>query len=44
MTPAINIVKKHQIEHRVHEYAHDASVPSYGVEAAEKLGAPENGH
>ncbi|RUO34816.1 Cys-tRNA(Pro) deacylase [Aliidiomarina soli] len=40
MTPAINIAKKHQIGHTVHEYVHDASVSSYGAEAAEKLGAP----
>lgn len=38
MTPAINLVKKHKIAHRVHAYAHDSSSESYGLEAAEKLG------
>lgn len=38
MTPAINLAKKHNIAHRVHEYAHDPSSESYGLEAAEKLG------
>ncbi|AEG01594.1 Cys-tRNA(Pro) deacylase [Methylomonas methanica] len=38
MTPAINLAKKHHIAHRVHEYAHDPSSESYGLEAAEKLG------
>jgi Cys-tRNA(Pro)/Cys-tRNA(Cys) deacylase len=40
MTPAINFAKKHKIEHAVHEYAHDSSAESYGMEAAEKLGFP----
>ena len=41
MTPAINLAKKLKIFHRVHEYAHDPSSESYGLEAAEKLGVPE---
>jgi len=41
MTPAINLARKHKINHKVHEYAHDASSASYGLEAAEKLGLPE---
>lgn len=40
MTPGINIARQHKIVHRVHEYAHDASSESYGLEAAEKLGVP----
>jgi len=28
------------VAHRVHEYAHDPSSQSYGLEAAEKLGVP----
>jgi Cys-tRNA(Pro)/Cys-tRNA(Cys) deacylase len=40
MTPAINIVKKHNIVHQVHEYSHDPACESYGLEAAEKLGVP----
>ena len=38
MTPAINLAKKSNIAHIVHEYLHDASAASYGVEASEKLG------
>jgi Cys-tRNA(Pro)/Cys-tRNA(Cys) deacylase len=38
MTPAIDFAKKHKIEHAVHEYSHDTSAESYGMEAAEKLG------
>lgn len=40
MTPAINVAKKNNIPHQVHEYAHDPSNESYGLEAAEKLGVP----
>lgn len=39
MTPGINIAKKAKINHKVHEYQHDSSSESYGLEAAEKLGA-----
>ena len=38
MTPAINLAKTSKIPHTVHEYAHDSSSASYGLEAAEKLG------
>lgn len=41
MTPGINVVKKHKIAHKVHEYAHDSPHECYGAEAAEKLGVPE---
>lgn len=42
MTPAISLLKKNRINHSVHEYEHDASAESFGLEAAEKLGiAPE---
>ncbi|MBT8055764.1 MAG: aminoacyl-tRNA deacylase, partial [Gammaproteobacteria bacterium] len=42
MTPAIALLRQRRIPHRVHEYGHDASAESYGLEAAEKLGvAPE---
>lgn len=40
MTPAINLARKSKISHKVHEYTHDASTESYGLEAAEKLGVP----
>lgn len=39
MTPGINVVKKNKIPHTIHEYVHDASRQSYGLEAAEKTGA-----
>ena len=38
MTPAIDLLKKVGAEHRVHSYSHDPKAPSYGLEAAEKLG------
>lgn len=39
MTPAINSAKRAQIAFRVHEYTHAPGAASYGLEAAEKLGA-----
>lgn len=38
MTPGINVAVKAKITHKVHEYDHDSSSESYGLEAAEKLG------
>jgi len=38
MTPGINVAKKAKIVHKVHEYVHDSSGESYGLEASEKLG------
>lgn len=38
MTPGITAALKARIDHRVHEYSHDPSSESYGLEAAEKLG------
>lgn len=40
MTPAIDLLKKAKAAHQVHAYAHDPKAPSYGLEAAEKLGLP----
>ena len=40
MTPAIDLLKKASAEHQVHSYVHDPKAPSYGLEAAEKLGLP----
>ena len=40
MTPAINCAKKAKIPFQIHEYQHDASSQSYGLEAAEKLNIP----
>ncbi len=37
MTPAIQLARKQRIEHRIHQYEHDANHASYGLEAAEKL-------
>ena len=42
MTPGINAAKKARIPHKVHEYPHDSSGESYGLEAAKKLGVPED--
>lgn len=38
MTPALDLLKKNRIEHRVHSYEHDPKAASYGLEASEKLG------
>lgn len=38
MTPAINLLKKLGIAHRVLSYHHDAGAESYGGEAVEQLG------
>jgi Cys-tRNA(Pro)/Cys-tRNA(Cys) deacylase len=38
MTPAVKTVQKKKIKYTLHEYQHDASAESYGMEAAEKLG------
>lgn len=38
MTPAIDLLKKHRVTFQVHAYEHDPKAPSYGLEAAEKLG------
>lgn len=37
MTPGIKVAQKAKITHQVHEYAHDPSSESYGLEAANKL-------
>jgi Cys-tRNA(Pro)/Cys-tRNA(Cys) deacylase len=42
MTPAILSARRAKITHQVHEYTHDPGTESYGVEAAERLGLPEN--
>jgi prolyl-tRNA editing enzyme YbaK/EbsC (Cys-tRNA(Pro) deacylase) len=38
MTPAINLLRKHSVSHQILRYEHDHDAPSYGLEAAEKLG------
>lgn len=41
MTPAIELAKKNNLAFKVLEYKHDESSDSFGMEAAEKLGLPE---
>jgi Cys-tRNA(Pro)/Cys-tRNA(Cys) deacylase len=38
MTPAIKSLEKAKANFKVHEYSHDPTVESYGLEASEKLG------
>ena len=38
MTPAINLAKKKKINYAVHQYQHDPSHQSFGLEAVERLG------
>lgn len=40
MTPAIDLLIKQKIPHELHEYQHDPTCQAYGLEAAEKIGAP----
>lgn len=37
MTPAINQLKKLNLAYKVHQYTHETSAKSYGLEAVEKL-------
>ena len=37
MTPAVNLLKKHNVPHSIHQYQHESNASSYGLEAAEKL-------
>lgn len=37
MTPAVKLVLKRKITHKVHQYNHDPANQSFGLEAAEKL-------
>lgn len=41
MTPGINVVRKNKVSHKIHEYSHDETSESYGLEAAEKMGVSE---
>lgn len=38
MTPAVKIAKQYRLDYQLHEYTHDSSAASFGLEAAEKLG------
>jgi Cys-tRNA(Pro)/Cys-tRNA(Cys) deacylase len=40
VTPAVLVAQRAGIDFTLHEYAHDASAASYGLEAAERLGVP----
>ena len=42
MTPAIKLVEQTPIDFKVHQYAHESGVESYGLEAVEKLGQDQN--
>ncbi len=37
MTPAIKQLEKNKVSFQIHQYQHDASVDSFGLEAVEKL-------
>ena len=37
MTPAINLADKLKLSYRIHEFDHDASAASFGLEAAAKM-------
>jgi Cys-tRNA(Pro)/Cys-tRNA(Cys) deacylase len=41
VTPAIRLLERAGVEHRVHEYRHDEKAASYGLEAAHALGVHE---
>lgn len=41
MTPAIIQLKKHKADFKIHQYQHDSSVESFGIEAVDNL--PVNG-
>jgi Cys-tRNA(Pro)/Cys-tRNA(Cys) deacylase len=38
MTPAIRLLDREKVAYTLHSYEHDPKAPSYGLEAAEKLG------
>jgi len=38
MTPGIITAKKNNVSYRIHEYSHDESSESFGLEAAKKMG------
>lgn len=38
MTPALKLLEKQRVAHRAMPYEHDPKAPSYGLEAADKLG------
>jgi Cys-tRNA(Pro)/Cys-tRNA(Cys) deacylase len=40
MTPAVVAARRAKISYQLHEYESDPAAPSYGMEAAEKLGVP----
>ena len=38
MTPAVILLQRRGVAHKLHHYSHDPTYHSYGLEAAEKLG------
>ncbi|QFR49674.1 Cys-tRNA(Pro) deacylase [Sulfurimonas lithotrophica] len=41
MTPSIKLLKKTKTNYKIHQFEHDSSYNSYGVEASQKLGVDE---
>jgi len=41
MTPGIIAAKKNKVSYKIHEYSHDESSESFGLEAAMKMGVPK---
>ncbi|MCO4799053.1 MAG: Cys-tRNA(Pro) deacylase [Colwelliaceae bacterium] len=42
MTPAVKLLDKLHVSYLLHQYEHDESAASYGLEAAEKLAVDDN--
>jgi Cys-tRNA(Pro)/Cys-tRNA(Cys) deacylase len=38
MTPAIDLLNKHNIEFKIHQYQHNKNCDAYGLEAVQKMG------
>ncbi|ABM03278.1 ybaK/ebsC protein [Psychromonas ingrahamii 37] len=38
MTPAVDLLNKHKMKFKIHQYQHDKNCDAYGLEAAQKMG------